>query len=448
MFRLTPESAIKTRLLLYLGSGLAMVWLVAATVSLALALHELNEAADSQMAQLARAVPTLSHSKTIILPEIEDTLGDDNTGDAEDDHNGLAVWDIRGRLLLADEKGRDIVFQTASGFIDTAPLWQRHSWRVLYLHHPESGQTVAVSQRWRERLATLLSVVWTQLAAALLALPLMGILLYLAVNHSLRPLHHLAADLTNRRADNLAPISHAVPQETQPLIKALNHLFARVRQTIEREQRFTADAAHELRSPLAALKVQADVLAISDADEHAHHLAHMRQSLERAEHLINQLLALARLDPEQTLSRREPVDWETLSGQVLSLCNLAAREKHIRLKRHIEAAEPLPLYGDPALLQLMLRNLIDNAVRYSPEHNEVSLHLYADKIEVRDHGEGIADEHLPRITERFYRPAGQNAQGSGLGLSIVEQIAKLHGLRLRLENRAEGGLSAWIERAD
>lgn len=444
--RLSPETAIKKRLLVYLGSGLGLAWLIAAAVSLSVALVELNETADSQMTQLARSVPTLSQRNTVVLSEIEDTLGDDNTGFAEDDNNGLAVWDITGRLLLTDEKGRSIPFQTASGFRDSEAWWRQDSWRILYLHHPESGQTVAVSQRWRERLTTLLNIVWTQLAASLLALPLLAGLLYLSVNRSLRPLDQLADELGSRRADNLTPVSRAVPLETQPVADALNRLFERVSAAIEREQRFTADAAHELRSPLAALKVQTEVLAMSEADEQPHHLANIRQSLDRAEHLINQLLALARLDPEQTLARSETVNWETLSGQVLQHCNLAAREKHIRLKRDMGAGEPLPLQGDPALLQLMLRNLIDNAIRYTPEHSEVSLHFHPGKIEVRDQGTGISAEHLPRITERFYRPAGQNAQGSGLGLSIVEQIAKLHGLSLHLENRPEGGLIAWLER--
>ena len=126
-------------------------------------------------------------------------------------------------------------------------------------------------------------------------------------------------------------------------------------------------------------------------------------------------------------------------------CNLAAREKRIRLKREM-SERPLPLEGDAALLQLLLRNLIDNAVRYSPEHSEVLVRFTERNIEVRDQGAGIAPEHLGRIKERFYRPAGQNAQGSGLGLSIVEQIAALHGLSVRLENRQEGGLSVWVER--
>ncbi|MCP1772756.1 two-component system sensor histidine kinase QseC [Neisseria perflava] len=440
---LPPETSIKKRLTVYLILCVLFVWIPASLVAFGIELHELNEAADTQMTQLSRSVPKVNAAQTLLLPTIEDALGEDNIGEAENKNNGLAVWDITGKLLLADEYGKNIPFQTTPGFVNSGSPWQSDSWRILYLHLPETGQTVAVSQRWRERLAVLTGSLMTELISYFLTLPLMAWVGYLAINRSLRPLNRMAAELGSRRADNLTPVSAAVPQEIQPVVHSLNRLFERVSAAIAREQRFTADAAHELRSPLAALKVQTDVLAMSEPDEQPHHLAQIYQSLDRAEHLINQLLALARLDPAQSLQRRAAIDWAGLSGQVLQHVNLAAREKHIRLKREI-ADHPLPLSGDPALLQLMLRNLLDNAVRYSPEHSKVSLHIYADKIEVRDHGAGIAAEHLPRIKERFYRPAGQNAQGSGLGLSIVEQIAKLHGLAFHLENRAEGGLSAWL----
>ncbi len=415
-------------------------------VSLAMALHELNESADSQMSDLAQSLPYIEPEKAVLLPKVKKSLGKGHTGFAEDKQNGISVWNADGRLLLSDKRGKEIPFRKISGFTDIGKPWQEKSLRVIYYHNGKTGQTVAVAQPWRNRLEILWNIVWAHLAASLLVLPLMVLLLHLAVKRSIYPLKELASELSERRADNLAPVSRAVPQETQTLVDALNRLFARVQTSIEREQRFTSDAAHELRSPLAALKVQAEVLALSDTAEQPYHLQQIQQSLNRAEHLINQLLTLARLDPEQGLKNTAPINWERLSSQVLQNTNLSAREKRIRLKREFLAEPPL-LQGDDALLQLMLRNLLDNAVRYSPENSEVGLYFHADRIEVRDQGTGIAPEHLSRIKERFYRPAGQNAQGSGLGLSIAEHIAKLHGLTLKLENRDGGGLSAWLERA-
>ncbi|OFR11625.1 two-component sensor histidine kinase [Neisseria sp. HMSC055H02] len=444
--KLPPETSIRKRLILYIGSGLLLAWFAANAVSLAMALHELNESADSQMSDLAQSLPYIEPEKAVLLPKVKKSLGKGHTGFAEDKQNGISVWNADGRLLLSDKRGKEIPFRKISGFTDIGKPWQEKSLRVIYYHDGKTGQTVAVAQPWRNRLEILWNIVWAHLAASLLVLPLMVLLLHLAVKRSIYPLKELASELSERRADNLAPVSRAVPQETQTLVDALNRLFARVQTSIEREQRFTSDAAHELRSPLAALKVQAEVLALSDTAEQPYHLQQIQQSLNRAEHLINQLLTLARLDPEQGLKNTAPINWERLSSQVLQNTNLSAREKRIRLKREFLAEPPL-LQGDDALLQLMLRNLLDNAVRYSPENSEVGLYFHADRIEVRDQGTGIAPEHLSRIKERFYRPAGQNAQGSGLGLSIAEHIAKLHGLTLKLENRDGGGLSAWLERA-
>ena len=444
--KLPPETSIRKRLILYIGSGLLLAWFAANAVSLAMALHELNESADSQMSDLAQSLPYIEPEKAVLLPKVKKSLGKGHTGFAEDKQNGISVWNADGRLLLSDKRGKEIPFRKISGFTDIGKPWQEKSLRVIYYHDGKTGQTVAVAQPWRNRLEILWNIVWAHLAASLLVLPLMVLLLHLAVKRSIYPLKELASELSERRADNLAPVSRAVPQETQTLVDALNRLFARVQTSIEREQRFTSDAAHELRSPLAALKVQAEVLALSDTAEQPYHLQQIQQSLNRAEHLINQLLTLARLDPEQGLKNTAPINWESLSSQVLQNTNLSAREKRIRLKRELLAEPPL-LQGDDALLQLMLRNLLDNAVRYSPENSEVGLYFHADRIEVRDQGTGIAPEHLSRIKERFYRPAGQNAQGSGLGLSIAEHIAKLHGLTLKLENRDGGGLSAWLERA-
>lgn len=444
--KLPPETSIRKRLILYIGSGLLLAWFAANAVSLAMALHELNESADSQMSDLAQSLPYIEPEKAVLLPKVKKSLGKGHTGFAEDKQNGISVWNADGRLLLSDKRGKEIPFRKISGFTDIGKPWQEKSLRVIYYHDGKTGQTVAVAQPWRNRLEILWNIVWAHLAASLLVLPLMVLLLHLAVKRSIYPLKELASELSERRADNLAPVSRAVPQETQTLVDALNRLFARVQTSIEREQRFTSDAAHELRSPLAALKVQAEVLALSDTAEQPYHLQQIQQSLNRAEHLIDQLLTLARLDPEQGLKNTAPINWESLSSQVLQNTNLSAREKRIRLKREFLAEPPL-LQGDDALLQLMLRNLLDNAVRYSPENSEVGLYFHADRIEVRDQGTGIAPEHLSRIKERFYRPAGQNAQGSGLGLSIAEHIAKLHGLTLKLENRDGGGLSAWLERA-
>ena len=441
---LHATTSIRRRLLAYLSGGLLALWLATALASAAVALHEINEIADSQMNQLARSlmqVPQAAAGSTANLPP---------AGGAESSNNGFAIWDKHGTLLLADRYGREIPFQTASGFHNNRAAWQGSAWRYLYLHDEHSGRTVAVSQRLKERLSTLTNALWVQLALTFLSLPLLLWLIARGIRRGLTPLDLLAGELAARNAQSLQPVSEQVPAETLPLVQSLNALLARVAESLAREQRFTADAAHELRSPLAALKVQAEVLAMSsDEAEQQHHLGNIHESIDRANRLTEQLLTLARLDPMQALPDAQPIDWQRSAHQALQSVNLQAREKRVQLKLECACGfgQVFPPLGNEVLLQLMLRNLLDNAIRYSPPNSHVTLTLAANGLSVCDEGPGIAAEHLPRIRERFYRPPGQSQQGSGLGLSIVERIADLHGLRLDLVNADERGLCVHMIKA-
>ena len=435
-------TSIRRRLLAYLSGGLLALWLATALASAAVALHEINEIADSQMSQLARSLMHVSPAGSAAdLPP---------AGGAESSNNGFAIWDKHGTLLLADRYGREIPFQTASGFHNNRAAWQGSAWRYLYLHDEHSGRTVAVSQRLKERLSTLTNALWVQLALTFLSLPLLLWLIARGIRRGLTPLDLLAGELAARNAQSLQPVSEQVPAETLPLVQSLNALLARVAESLAREQRFTADAAHELRSPLAALKVQAEVLAMSsDEAEQQHHLGNIHESIDRANRLTEQLLTLARLDPMQALPDAQPIDWQRSAHQALQSVNLQAREKRVQLKLECACGfgQVFPPLGNEVLLQLMLRNLLDNAIRYSPPNSHVTLTLAANGLSVCDEGPGIAAEHLPRIRERFYRLPGQSQQGSGLGLSIVERIADLHGLRLDLANADERGLCVHMIKA-
>ena len=441
---LHATTSIRRRLLTYLSGGLLALWLATALASAAVALHEITEIADSQMSQLARSlmqVPQAAAGSTADLPP---------AGGAESSNNGFAIWDKHGTLLLADRYGREIPFQTASGFHNNRAAWQGSAWRYLYLHDEHSGRTVAVSQRLKERLSTLTNALWVQLTLTFLSLPLLLWLIARGIRRGLMPLDLLAGELAARNAQSLQPVSEQVPAETLPLVQSLNALLARVAESLAREQRFTADAAHELRSPLAALKVQAEVLAMSsDEAEQQHHLGNIHESIDRANRLTEQLLTLARLDPMQALPDAQPIDWQRSAHQALQSVNLQAREKRVQLKLECACGfgQVFPPLGNEVLLQLMLRNLLDNAIRYSPPNSHVTLTLDANGLSVCDEGPGIAAEHLPRIRERFYRLPGQSQQGSGLGLSIVERIADLHGLRLDLVNADERGLCVHMIKA-
>ena len=262
------------------------------------------------------------------------------------------------------------------------------------------------------------------------------------------PLTQISAELAQRQPQDDSPITADIPKEIQPLVSALNVLFVKVAETLAREQRFTADASHELRSPLAALKLQADLLQqellqlsdIEDDNQLFYHTQKINNGIERATHLVDQLLILAKIEPQQQLplEQLEKTDWLRLTDSVLSDVNRLAREKHIQLKRTVLCDNPadiLPILINPILFKLLIRNLLDNAIRYCPEGSLVEIQLDTNAISVVDNGLGVEPQQLARLSERFYRPAGQSQSGSGLGLSIANRIAELHGLNLEFDNR-------------
>ena len=249
----------------------------------------------------------------------------------------------------------------------------------------------------------------------------------------------------SRSPENLSPLAgRAAPREAQPLVAAINRLLYRLNGSLENERRFTADAAHELRTPLAAARVQTQVAMLStDMDKRNHALAQTLAGLDRATRLVEQMLRLARLDPLATLPDPTAVDLSQLARDVVAGSLDATRKCVIDVDID---DEKIVVEGVPDLLQVALRNLVDNAVRYSPEGSRITVALRREHgqpvLSVADNGPGVSETELPRLVERFYRSPEVVAEGSGLGLTIVHRIAELHGARLELANRAAGGLEA------
>jgi two-component system, OmpR family, sensor histidine kinase QseC len=212
---------------------------------------------------------------------------------------------------------------------------------------------------------------------------------------------------------------------------------------MQNERAFTADAAHELRTPLAAIATQAQVATRArDATERDHALAQLTASARRASHLVEQLLTLARLDPAAGLPRTE-LRLETLAAEVCADQGAAALEKNIALE--LEAPQPVVINGNDAMLRVLLRNLIDNAVRYTPAGGKVSVSVTARMLTVSDSGPGISADQRENALRRLHRLAGQDIEGSGLGLSIVARIAELHGASLELaDGIGQPGLSVRV----
>ncbi len=429
--------SLQRRLLLYLLVCAPIVWAVALLVSAHRARHEVNELFDTEIVRLARQVQaTLSGAATP-----RRTPHPPPGGDADLRELSLAAWDGQGQRLLVDPEGVQLPRRTdIAGFVDM-PLDGR-SWRVYYLRSPQGDGLVAAGQRLRERDKLVWSLVASQLLPWLLVLPVLLLLMAWAVRRALRPVRLLTHELQDRGADDLKPLPlDAAPQELQPMLSAMNGLFRRIDSTLERERRFTADAAHELRTPLAVLRAQWDVLRhATDDGERRRAELQLDAGMDRIDRLVTQMLALSRLESTDRLPQVGPLPWAALVQQAVSDVLPLAERRRIEIDCEWPAAgaAPMPLQGDADLMAVLLRNLLDNAVRYAPEGSTVQLRFGADRLAVENDGAALPADVLAHLGQRFHRVDGQDESGSGLGVSIVQRIAALHGLALRYAARAGG----------
>lgn len=352
-------------------------------------------------------------------------------GAAYEDRYQFQLWDSQGKLLLHSQHaptkslaGKTVGFEDKR--IDGEP------WRAFTIRDVKSGLVFVVAEHYDNRNRLAHRIMKDDFYVMLLIYPISGLLIWIIIGRGLSSIRRFANEVAQRAADRLDPVDlEAVPSEITPLVDELNKLFLRLKQAFEREQRFAADAAHELRTPLAALKTQAQVaLRATDANERQNHLQQVILGVDRCTHVIQQLLTLCRMNPETvTLDDLSEVDLPKVAAEVIAQLAPQAVDRHIEIE--LDAKSPhCIITGNATGLYALIRNLVDNAIRYTPEKGaiKVTIESKADQILLRvvDNGPGIPAELRSRVFERFFRVLGTNTQGSGLGLAIVLQIAKLH----------------------
>ncbi|HFQ9140730.1 quorum sensing histidine kinase QseC [Enterobacter cancerogenus] len=440
--------SLKLRLtLLFLLLSLA-AWFAASLVAWQQTTHKLDKLFDTQQMLFAKRLLTMDLDEVRAPERMRDIPKKVKHGRLDDDALAFAIFSADGDMILNDgENGRDIPYHyRRDGFDDGRLKDDNDAWRFVWLTSPDGKYRVVVGQEAEYRQEMALDVVSSQLTPWLVALPVMLLLLIVMLSRELKPLKNLAQTLRSRSPDATDTLStQGVPAEVRPLLDSLNHLFTRTQEMMSRERRFTSDAAHELRSPLAALKVQTDVaqLYLDDPQAQAKALAQMHAGIDRASRLVDQLLTLSRLDSLDNLDNIEPLALADLLQSAVMDIYHPAQQAGIDIRLNINAPQATRT-GQQLLLSLLVRNLLDNAIRYSPRGSVVDVTLNARSFSVRDNGPGIAPDALARVGERFYRPPGQDETGSGLGLSIVKRIATLHGMRVSLANSAEGGLDVTV----
>ncbi|HDR1040158.1 TPA: two-component system sensor histidine kinase QseC [Pasteurella multocida] len=432
------QTSLRVRLIFTLSLTALVIWLASTAVAWFQVRKEVNDVFDAQQILLAQRLASANLHNMLIARAPHDVNKQlKKIRHYDDDALAFAIFNHRGDLLLSDgNNGENFIFAPHSGFSVSAIREDDDRWRIFWLPVNQGKWIIAVGQEMDYREDLINQMVFGQMWIWFASLPfLLGILVWV-ISRELRPLKQVNAQLMQRRPDDTSLLpSENLPTEILPLIHNLNHFFERTATMLLRERRFTSDAAHELRSPLAALRIQTEVaqMAGDDALMREQALQNLTLGIDRASQLIERLLTLSRLDNLAELDEMEAIHWEPLIASLVSELYFSAQKRQMDLQFELIAAPPVQ-QGQLLLLSLMLRNLIDNALRYCPEGSTITIKLYADRIVIEDNGNGVNDADLAKLGQRFYRPAGQNEKGSGLGLSIVQRIATLHHYQFRLEN--------------
>ncbi|WP_025918119.1 ATP-binding protein [Herminiimonas sp. CN] len=437
------QLSLRQRLTLMIMASLVVVWSAMAVFSYRESREEISELFDARLEQGARIILLLD------LKRLQRLVSNEGASEVIEDHDGdidrqgkalpFQVWDANGQLLLHNASAPHIPFRAGSG-LDTIQA-QDKTWRTLALWNQKHGFQVRVFEDAQQRSHLAGGIMRRMLAPLLLGLPGLALLIWLSIGRGLRPLQSLSAAISARSANKLDLITlHSVPKEVQVLIASLNGLLQRLSHSMDQERRFTADAAHELRTPLAAIKVQAEVaLAAQDRQQQGQALHGIIEGINRTTRLSEQLLMLARLDhlaPES----QQTIDLGELARQSAARYADSALNKEIDLS--VNAADTFRMRGDPVLLEALIGNLIDNAIRYTPPQGsiEIGIQTVGERISlsVRDDGPGLSEQDKERVLHRFYRADDSGTSGSGLGLSIVERIAQVHRATITLETGLHG----------
>lgn len=359
------------------------------------------------------------------------------------DKFNFQVWTDGGKLLLHSSGAPKIPLTAdTDGFSDKQIDDQK--WRVFTAYNEKAGIRTVLAERYDTRNELGRRIAQDDLYIMLLTFPLSGLLIWIIIGRGLDSLERVAEEVANRAPTHLEPVNiKEVPQEIKPVIDELNKLFYRLKQGFEREKRFAADAAHELRTPLAALKAQAQVALNTDnIDEKNIALQKLIASVNRSTHIVQQLLTMSKLVPEAaSINDLNEVNLAKITREILAMLAPAAVEKQIELA--FEPDEKTPSFsGNPTAISILIRNLVDNAIRYCKENGQITVRVYPHQkdavLEVQDNGPGIPAELHSRVFERFFRVLGNKSPGSGLGLAIVQQICALHNGRVTLEPPAKG----------
>ena len=457
--------SIKTILLRRLLIALVLILGGGSWISYQEIRHESEELFDAQLARSARLILSLVQAdrgeiefssiqkflneNQLVTDETTNTLEsifdeDDELlpgGHIYETKLGFQIWDNSGNLVLKSPSlPITEISPKATGFSNN--LFGNHNWRVFSLTSVDGQYRCITAERIDVRNDLIGDIFQGLLELFIVIVPVLSITLWLAISQGLTPLQNLTSQIKTRDADKLDAISEGkAPTEIQTITSALNQLLSRLENALAREKRITSDAAHELRTPLAAVKLHAELASKADnAHDRKAAIDYILQGIERTTRLVNQLLDLARLEPEGFQQKMQDTDISKLLIEETALQAPLADDKQLDLA--ITENPEIIASVDETSIRLLFRNLLSNAISYTQANGviRISLHDEDDKFSlvVEDNGAGIPVEERDRVLERFYRLKNHDETGCGIGLSIVMQVVAMHQAKLTLDDSDNG----------
>lgn len=414
--------SIRRQLLVSLLSALALGGLIAAAGIYLSVQREFNEVFDYELKQVALSFREDSLGMPIPPPIVE-----------EDDDLVIQIWDRAGNLVYTSDQLPILPPRVQAGYssVDTAD----NRWRIFNID--SHGYTIQVAQPKGVRHALAAGAAGRTMIPIVLLIAVLGVVIWFIIGRGLRPLNKVADAVEQRSASAMQPLSNDdLPIEVRPLVVALNHLLGRLEGALLAHRTFIADAAHELRTPLAAVQLQIQIARRARTDEErAEAFAQLEEGVKRSIHLVQQLLTLAREEPELVERVTGPVELAQLARQAVADHASLAEAKDIDIG--VEGEQPVWITGNAEALRAMLGNLIDNAIRYIQRGGRIDVTARSQDnqavLMVTDNGPGIAADFRERAFDRFWRGEGSREIGSGLGLAIVKNVVDHHGATVSLE---------------
>ena len=418
--------SIRAKLVFFLVTALILAGVVASVATYYSTRMEFSALFD---AQLKHSALELAESGRLDVSAV--TL----IGQAPEQQLTLQVYDAVENRLYINPHARPLTIAETPGFSeftdDSGQVWRQFA-AAVGTRIVQAAQPLAV----RKRLAA--SAALRILQPLLILIAFLAIAIWFVIVQVLQPLNKTARAVALRSPTSLSPLdTQGLPYELKSLVDAINRLMHRLGDSLSAQQRFASDAAHELRTPLAGIKLQAQLLTRAKTEEdRAKYGARLQQGVTRATRLVEQLLTIARLDPDASKKPLAQVPLADIVRSVAEDLSPIAETKHIALTA--KAPPVVTALGLPDALRLMIANLTDNALRYTPENGRIEIGLSQDAgdalITITDNGPGIAPEERERVFERFYRALGTKVTGTGLGLAIVQRIVAIHGASIHIED--------------